>query len=560
MVISMLYLSDRPRYKPSGKVDPYRFARASLFLAGISVIIAVSYYLSLVVDLYIFGASMLLPCMGAVWAVRVAVRHAHCRSRLLAGAMGAACGLAGFIGYFHLDQCLRWERSWTAVEQLPAYIAFRLETDAWERGGRALDLRPQPAAAGVQPARPLANLNLLTWNWAAFLLEGMLLTLGPLGAGVLAAGDPYSENRRQWCRCESLMLKPEAGTALVEALNEDELGGWIKSSPRSVAAHETHCTISVWYVPAGDKEPDLEAYLSVEGVKQVRLAPEEADELAQLFPGLQDLAGPMLPELAAEADQSGDADSAHVWPVPAPYAGSINTPRLRLLSFWLALGLQFMPAVAVMSFLIGGTYLLHHLAVGPGLLPMWVLIAFMIAAAALSLVFVGFWYHPEQCMTVKLLSRWKHARVLRLIARRQSALVSPGDPRALFAEMCPRRSWTPSADSDDCNQGLMLIDHARAAILFEGDLERYWIPAAAILSAAIETLPGSPATTGGIYLVVLQTRVGTGTWEFPFFPMRGVEGNRWERALTLFEHVQALCGRAFLRPTDPPVAESPLVC
>jgi hypothetical protein len=99
-----------------------------------------------------------------------------------------------------------------------------------------------------------------------------------------------------------------------------------------------------------------------------------------------------------------------------------------------------------------------------------------------------------------------------------------------------------------------LADEQRGALIFEGDYERYWIPADAILACAIEGLPGMPATTASLYGVVLHVRLGGGTWEFPFFPLAGIEGaNRWERAVALLRRVESVCGRSFRdQPTAPP--------
>jgi hypothetical protein len=123
--------------------------------------------------------------------------------------------------------------------------------------------------------------------------------------------------------------------------------------------------------------------------------------------------------------------------------------------------------------------------------------------------------------------------------------VSADDAQGILAEMTPRRLWVAGdrPKSGEFNQGLFLIEHDRRAILFEGDYECYMFPAIAVLSCSIETLPDPPATTASLYAVVVQVRLGGGIWDFPFFPLAGIEGkNHWERAVGLLRQIERLCG------------------
>jgi hypothetical protein len=157
------------------------------------------------------------------------------------------------------------------------------------------------------------------------------------------------------------------------------------------------------------------------------------------------------------------------------------------------------------------------------------------------------------------LSAWLTRRA---VAGRPNPLVAAADPRAVYAEMAPRRLWEARrAKCGEVNAGLLLADGVRRVLLFEGDYERYWIPAEAILACDVEALTGMAATTTALYAVVVRVRLGSGTWEFPFFPLAGIEGrNNWERALALLGRVEQVCGRRFSSPPPaPPRDRGPVI-
>jgi hypothetical protein len=554
---------DRPRYRPSGRLDTNRLLEALAVLAAGSIVIAAAYCGMIAGGMYFSALSVFFPVVAAAIATRAAVRLAHCRNRVLAGAVGAAFGLAGYLGYFHADQCLRWGVPWVAVERLPGYVAFRMETDDWELLDRGAMLRPQPPAPGVRPVRALAKANWRTWNWAGFFFEALALALAPLATGVKTAAEPYSERRRRWCSRESLTLAPEAGPALRRALADSTLAAWVEAGPRKVGAHQKHCQVSVWYTPAQDgEEPEVETFLAVGQGPRLRLTPEEAAALVPLLPAVRDVAGPSLAQLAAEAEQSGDPDSARVWAVPPPYAGRSQNPRNRLVGKCIRWGLTLLPVAVVPTVLLGGTYFLAEVALPRHLVSVEVVAVGAIVVGLACLVFTRWWYNPERRVPFVLGIRFDHGLIRRAVAERPGPLVAADDPRAVFAEMSPRRLWAQgSAKCGEYNQGLLLVDDGRGMLLFEGDYERYSIPAAAVLACDVEVLSGMAATTAALYAVVLRVRLGGGVWEFPFFPLAGIEGrNNWERATALRRRVEGLCGQAFGAPLPaPPRDHGPVV-
>ena len=155
----------RERYIPSGRFDAARLPLVLAWLLGTSAVIAALYMGLLLKGCYISAISVMFPLITAAAFVTAAVRYLNCRSRLLAGVLGAACGLGGYVDYFHLDQCVRWGAPVLAVDRLPGYIVFRLETDQWRWADKAAFLEPQKPQPGVQPQLALANAQFPAVSW-----------------------------------------------------------------------------------------------------------------------------------------------------------------------------------------------------------------------------------------------------------------------------------------------------------------------------------------------------------------------------------------------------------
>jgi hypothetical protein len=334
------------------------------------------------------------------------------------------------------------------------------------------------------------------------------------------------------------------------------VASWIDAGPKKVASHQPHEKVTVWYTPAeADTEAETDVFVSVGKQWPVLLLPEEAAAFVSLLPSVQDLAGQTLAQLSAEAEESFDDETARVWPVPPPYAGQVVNPGNRVRYFLLTVSLMLLPAL-VAALLPGGASLLLR-CVEAKLLPDWVVTAFVVGYGLPCLVFVVWWFNPNAMMPIRMGNRREHRLMRAAVASRPQPIVAANDPRAVLAEMTPRRFWSGNFPKcGDCNMGLMVIDSERRGIRFEGDYQCYWIPAAAIVSCEVESAIdiGATANKASIWAVVLRVRVGGGTWEFPFVPTVNIEGrNRWERATALLQKIEAICARDFVgQPTVPP--------
>jgi hypothetical protein len=74
--------------------------------------------------------------------------------------------------------------------------------------------------------------------------------------------------------------------------------------------------------------------------------------------------------------------------------------------------------------------------------------------------------------------RWLRER----IARRPDAVVSADDPDAFFVQIIPREKWDVSMGENAADVGLLVVDEKRQEIRYEGDLERWVVPADSIRS------------------------------------------------------------------------------
>src|SRR5687768_6450329 len=162
------YHPTRPRYRPSGRARLLPLILGIDLLLVLSAAIAAIAYLALITGMYLVVMGQVFAVALLAWATYRLVLAAHLRNPLLAATLGGLCGLAAYLGYFHADHCLRWGAPVAAVDRLPSYIAFRMETDFLLWHGKCGTLVPQVQAAGIVPQRPLAQVNFLTVKWGIF--------------------------------------------------------------------------------------------------------------------------------------------------------------------------------------------------------------------------------------------------------------------------------------------------------------------------------------------------------------------------------------------------------
>ncbi len=96
-------------------------------------------------------------------------------------------------------------------------------------------------------------------------------------------------------------------------------------------------------------------------------------------------------------------------------------------------------------------------------------------------------------------SRYLYRVTKRELELRPERWVEPNNPEAAYIQVIPRENWGRVMLENASDVGLLWIDTARRQLLFEGDRQRYRIPAASIVSGCqpwnVTFAVGSPVTS-----------------------------------------------------------------
>jgi hypothetical protein len=530
-------------YLPSGGVRSFRLPIVLIGLVATSIGIGAFYFTLLSHGWYLAALSVLVPVMIACGYMSWCVRFLHCRNRVLAGTLGASCALLGLAVYFHIDQHVRWQVPLTAVERLPGYIAFRMETDLWVPYSKGAILVPQARAEGMEPVGRFTLEGPASWNWRLFLFEALALTLAALVTGLRGAKRPYSERWHRWCDSESLFLTKDSAAALRKSLGEGTVEEWVEAGPRLVSDRQRHCKLKLWYSPSDDPEEGMaDVLISLNDEAPSRLKTREASAFVNLLPAIRSSCG-VKPLSEPPSLREFDSKHAYIWKVP-------KASRGRRMSLGGEVGKAFkglrmaLPIGLLMFSLTFGAWCLNQFVVLPGMADRWIVPAYILGLGLPVAIWIGLRW-PFQRLWQSHLDDTQRA-LIHTIASRHDAIVRANDPSAIYAEMLPRRLWEAggSISRKDSNEGLMRLAEDRAAVLFEGENQRFLIPADSIVSAKIESLPGVWRSVEGLFCVVLRVKLESCLWELPFFPLRGLPAKtNWQRAAQLLAALEELCGR-----------------
>jgi hypothetical protein len=121
--------------------------------------------------------------------------------------------------------------------------------------------------------------------------------------------------------------------------------------------------------------------------------------------------------------------------------------------------------------------------------------------------FIG--HYPARCYL-----HWLRERV----DRRPDALVKSDDPDAFFVQIIPRENWSVMMGENAADVGFLRVDQNRREIRYEGDVERWTIPAEVVRSFRLRsfTPPGSlPFMNEYTVVVLILDLDDRETWETP---------------------------------------------
>jgi hypothetical protein len=101
---------------------------------------------------------------------------------------------------------------------------------------------------------------------------------------------------------------------------------------------------------------------------------------------------------------------------------------------------------------------------------------------------------------------------------RPDALFDPRGDQVVYIDVIPRENWGKVMIKDFRDVGLLKIDEVLRCLCFEGDLERWRIPADSLVSADVASYRAGGQPEGQenpeiMYTTIIKARVGEMIWE-----------------------------------------------
>jgi hypothetical protein len=515
----------RTCYRSSGRVDWPRFLPRALLTFIVALILAALLDEAYAVGWYI-GIFMpllaVLPVAGlAYWTIAAG----HCRNVVIATLFGLLAGLVLYLGFYHiglihqvgLDNAHR-------VDWLPKFIAIQKAKEVWVEVGD-----PNPAG---QPDRVQ-----VIFNWFIFAMELALVLLATTLRGWARAGRSYCDGCGNWKELTLLTFRRGSGKEIVEGLAHGDLAVLNELQTVTAQPHAAYTGVAVEFCPK-TSESMCPVYFSIREISQgggagdinkydlafgrslvnrVRLTDAELRQIAPLYPKLQELlpegAVPVAVQSAsAEAELVRPVTTIEIMPVPEPYRGRVLTTGLKIL------GNVFdaAPLLPVFGVLAGVGLTVWWLGEQPALDAIELGLGVGGIAFGLAVFFFGLYLaFPGRSMLGHL---YLHGRARQEFSQRPDAIVQYDDPEALFVEVVPRRNWDKLLLETASDLGYLRIDERRREILFEGDRERYRIPAAALIDCRIHGFlpPLTNSSWDELFMVAVVVEAPRGDEEIPF--------------------------------------------
>jgi hypothetical protein len=533
------------------------FVVAAILAEGMAFLFSIGQY-------YIF----FVPLIAAVCVfgmITLAVNKGHCRSVWIGGLAGLCAGVVLYVGYFYFGMIHDFGPIAAGhPEVLPKYIRLRMRVE------RTHDVGDSHHDDDEQKA-PTAGNTYANWGRDAF--EFGLVLLITTGAGLKRARKPYCETCRRWMTREFTQFNPGIAANLMESLRNGSarsLAALCAEAPfatipnLSLAAdfcpsmkdgRSRDCAtyVSAKFINTAPKGAVFDTFEQSKGkmlVRGLQLNPDELAALAPRFKVFETVAGrsavtALMPEPPAE-DAVGDKSIiyAEITPAPADQSGQVLSRKTKIIAnlFSFALLIGFF---AGMGLMLGGIFLAfpdHPPA--EGISPATKLLGIIL------ITFGGMWLCVSMAITFidssMVGTRYARKVLLQELSRRTSLMVDPNDPDAIFVESVPKMNWGKMMLDNAGDVGLLVVDQQKREIRFEGDKERWRIPAAAITYSQFEVFvqqQGHSKTK--YYYAVVRVNHRGGFWEAPIRP-RGktglFSGRRKKATRRLFEAIETIRG------------------
>ena len=378
-------------------------------------------------------------------------------------------------------------------------------------------------------------------------MESVIVVAIVTSGAFLRSRKTYCEQCKRWLTREMTPFEPAQAAGIVQSLQTGSARALAALCATSPYATVPNTTLAVDYCPslkegttrdcpvfvslknisANAKGMALDSFEQAKGKvleRCVQLNPDELPALAPRFPVFEAYAGraavaSLLPQEEPEAfgeEKEWQGEVTQISPLGSEHRGKVLTRKrmwignahsaLGLVGLFGGIGLLAWGAVVLEQAGKGATG-----AMGLG-------VALCVLGGALMLATVAGVMFDSTFGGNRSLRRAFNAE----LARRTGLLVEPNDPDALFVEVVPKLHWGKAMLDNASDIGLLVVDKARHEIRFEGDQERWRVPAASITSCEIEKyVQGQGAGATRIFYVVLRATRREGFWEAPLRERRG---------------------------------------
>jgi hypothetical protein len=556
----------RTIYTPSGKFNLSAMWPMLFLLMGVSGLLAVIFALLTRVDFYVILWTWIPAAFLCIHIGNKATEEGKCRNPLIIGSFVFVCCLVMWLGIYHVDQCTRWNIPWTAIDRLPGYITFRMETDGWFGYTKAPVVWAVPHDLRIDPY--ITPRITPTVRWISFLGELIALVLVPTVTCWRRARRPFSEQLEQWFAETKTSLTQESAHLLTRALLNQTIPDWVKSRVVKSAVESEGVIVSLFYCPKTENALGLESQMFIKvGNSQLMLLDiAESAALTELFPELScwmerpiELEGETQRTDLSQTPPPARTDVATFQHVPPPHCGRLKDPQIkkqgRRGTTWIMLKEQLRFPLLFAAVIMGIFFPFAQIGSD-----FWTIVGAIIALVVLviGVIWINRMYpsNVDDPLFQHLISFY-HKQMLIQAEQRSDALFPIDAPGVCYAEYVPRQQWA-KLDSDEPVRldegGLMLFDDANARLLFEGDRYRWVIPYACIKFNEIETVDERLH----FYAVVIQFLTANGRKELPLLANTGVPGlNRVDRANALYAMIAERIAPYLAPPETPAYSEQP---
>ena len=505
----------RNAYRPSGKANWLALAIMSLLTLGVAAVMAVVLAVVYWNGFYIIGLAPFFAAAPLAGMTYATVVLSHCRNRAAPILLGALSAAILYFGYYHVDMISAFgvqnaQRVAHRVDALPSYIKMRMTTDIIQDVGRDNQQPNQGPDRGK-----------IFFNWMFFCMDLAIIGGMAIVPAFLQAAKPYSEQQKAWMKSVPLPLTSGRAAAVVEALQSRNVQGLsdLLSEP-AAAMHAGYCELAVYYPPGSGAAAGSKPLISVAelGKADSQTGARPRRELARLWELFDDEYAAIAARNAAVATAAASslpaealvttpqnrlvAEDAFIDDVPAENHGKVLSPS----HLWIGAGICVAPLLVL--FVLGIVLL--------SLAAWWsnasVAVSTTMGVSGIAVLIVaalwGLWFSDL------LPSRWLYGLLRNQIAMRPDAIVRPDNERAEFIQVIPREHWGKVMLDNASDVGLLVADHQRRMVLFEGDKQRWAVPAGSIVSCEVEHfVVGAGEGTQTFYLAVLRAQNGGQIWE-----------------------------------------------